>query len=84
MNTIIFHQTSTFICETEFITAENLMIHTFSDRIQVATNIKTGEIKTLRDGEIISRRDDIPALEYEGFLISVAQDAAKLQQFSKK
>jgi hypothetical protein len=68
--------------ETEFITAENLMIHTFSDRVKVATNIKTGEIKTLRDGEIISSRNDMPISEYEKFLIAVAEDATKLQNFT--
>jgi len=67
--------------ETEFITAENLMIHTFSDRVKVATNIKTGEIKTLRDGEVISNRNDMLISEYEKFLITVAQDATTLQSF---
>ena len=28
--------------ETTFNTAENLMIHTFSDRVKVVSNIKTG------------------------------------------
>jgi hypothetical protein len=66
---------------TEFITAENLMIHTFSDRVKVGTNIKTGEIKTLKDGKVIGIRNDMPISEYENFLIAVAQDAAKLQDF---
>lgn len=68
--------------ETEFITADNLMIHTFSDRVQVATNIKTGEIKTLRDGKVIDRRNDMPISEYERFLLTIANYATKLQGFT--
>lgn len=68
--------------ETEFITADNLMIHTFSDRVQVVTNIKTGEIKTLRDGKVIDRRNDMPISEYEKFLLKIAEDSDKLKEFS--
>lgn len=66
---------------TEFITAENLMIHTFSDRVHVVTNIKTGEIKTLRDGKAIDRRNDMPISEYEKFLLKIAEDSDKLKGF---
>ena len=74
-------ESSKLTWDTEFITAEDLMIHTFSDRVKVAANIKTGEIKTLRDGEVISTRNNMPISEYERFLITVAQDAATLQNF---
>jgi hypothetical protein len=67
---------------TEFITAENLMIHTFSDRVKVVTNIKTGEVKTFRDDEEIDRRNDMPISEYERFLLMIAKDATKLQGFT--
>ena len=67
--------------ETEFITADNLMIHTFSDRVKVVTNIHTGEIKTLRDGKVIDRRNDMPISEYERFLLKIAKDADKLKDF---
>ena len=71
-----------FNWDTEFNTAENLMIHTFSDRVKVVTNIKTGEVKTMRDDEIIGRRSDLLISDYERYLIAIAQDAAKLQEFN--
>lgn len=69
--------------ETEFITAENLMIHTFSDRVKVVTNIITGEIKTMRDDEVIDRRNDMPISDYERFLLGIAKDARKLKEFNQ-
>ncbi len=69
--------------ETEFITAENLMIHTFSDRVKVVTNIITGEIKTMRDDEVIDRRNDMPISDYERFLLGIAKDANKLKDFTR-
>lgn len=69
--------------ETEFDTAKDLMIHTFSDRIKVVTNIKTGEVKTLRDGEVIDRLQDISISDYEKFLMRIAVDAGKLKEFSE-
>ena len=68
--------------ETEFRTADDLMVHTFSDRVQVATNIRTGEIKTLRDGKVIDRRNDLIISEYEKFLLKIAEDSDKLKEFS--
>jgi hypothetical protein len=73
---------SKYYWETEFDTAKDLMIHTFSDRIKVVTNIKTGEVKTLRDGEVIDRLQDMPISDYEKFLLRVAADADKLKEFS--
>ncbi len=68
--------------ETEFDTAKDLMIHTFSDRIKVVANIKTGEVKTLRDGEVIDRLQNMPISDYEKFLLRIAADADKLKEFS--
>lgn len=68
--------------ETEFDTAKDLMIHTFSERIKVVANIKTGEVKTLRDGEVIDRLQDMPISDYEKFLLRIAVDADKLKEFS--
>jgi hypothetical protein len=48
----------------------------------VATNIKTGEIKTLRDGKVIDRRNDLAISEYEKFLLKIAEDSDKLKGFS--
>lgn len=73
---------SKYYWETEFDTAKDLMIHTFSDRIKVVTNIKTGEVKTLRDGVVIDRLQDRPILDYEKFLLRVAADADKLKEFN--
>ncbi len=69
--------------ETEFDTAKDLMKHTFSDRIKVVTNIKTGEVATLRDGIVIDRLQDMPISEYEKFILRVAADADKLKEFSE-
>lgn len=66
---------------TEFITSQNLMVHTFSDRVQVVTNIHTGEIRIFRDNEVIDRRTDMPISEYERFLLKIAKDADKLKDF---
>ena len=68
--------------ETEFRTTDDLMVHTFSDRVQVVTNIKTGEIKTLRDNKVIDRRNDLAISEYEKFLLKIAEDSDKLKGFS--
>lgn len=68
--------------ETEFDTAKDLMIHTFSDRIKVVTNIKTGEVNILRDGEVIDRLQDMPISDYEKLLLRIAVDADKLKEFN--
>lgn len=76
-------EANNFNWDTEFITAENLMVHTFNPRVKVVTNIKTGEVKTFRDDQIIDRRDDMPISVYEKFLIQTATDAAKLNDFAR-
>lgn len=71
-----------YIWETEFITSDNLMIHTFSNRVKVATNIKTLEIKILRDGKTINSRNDITDIkEYTEFLLQTASEAEQLKMF---
>lgn len=67
--------------ETTFNTAENLMIHTFTDRIKVVSNIKTGAVKVLKDGEVINTTENPAVAEYETFLAKVAEDAHQLDQF---
>lgn len=67
--------------ETTFNTAENLMIHTFTDRIKVVSNIKTGAVKVLKDGEVINTTENSAVAEYETFLAKVAEDAHQLDQF---
>lgn len=67
--------------KTTFNTAENLMIHTFTDRIKVVSNIKTGTIKVLKDGEVINTTENPAIAEYETFLSKVAEDAHQLEKF---
>lgn len=69
--------------DTEFDTANDLMIHTFNDRVKVVTNIKTGVVKLMRDGNEVDRRDDMPISEYEQFLIRTAESAGNLVQLNK-
>lgn len=40
---------------TDFNTSENLMIHTFSERVQAVSNIKTGLVKVVKDGVVIGK-----------------------------
>lgn len=68
--------------ETTFKTAENLMVHTFSERVKVVSNIKTGLVKVLKDGEVINSVNNPAITEYERFLKQVAEDANKLKEFS--
>lgn len=66
---------------TEFRTSENLMIHTFTDRIKVVSNIKTGAVKVLKDGEVIRTTENPAIADYERLLSQVAEDANKLERF---
>lgn len=68
--------------ETTFNTAENLMVHTFSERVKVVSNIKTGLAKVLKDGEVINSVNNPAITEYERFLKQVAEDANKLKEFA--
>jgi hypothetical protein len=69
---------------TTFNTAENLMIHTFTDRVKVVSNIKTGVVKVLKDGEVINTTENPVIVEYEKFLLKVADDANKLAAFKSE
>lgn len=71
-----------FSWETTFNTVDSLMIHTFSDRVKVVSNIKTGLVKVLKDGEVINSVNNPAVTEYERFLEQVAEDAGKLNEFS--
>lgn len=67
--------------ETKFVTADDLMIHTFSERVKVVANIKSGAIKVFKDDQVIIERSDIQISEYEKFLLRIAEDAETLKQF---
>lgn len=71
-----------FTWETTFNTAENLMVHTFSERVKVVSNIKTGLVKVIKDGEVINSVNNPAITEYERFLKQVAEDANKLKEFA--
>lgn len=66
---------------TVFDTANNLMIHTFSERVEVTSNIKTGEIKVIKDGSVVQNLFNPAIAAYESFLLNVAKDAQKLESF---
>lgn len=70
--------------ETTFNTTENLMIHTFTDRVKVVSDIKTGTVKVLKDGEVINTAENPAIVEYEKFLLKVAEDADKLASFKSE
>lgn len=67
-----------------FDTANDLMIHTFSDRIKVITNLRSGDIKVFRDDEVVNEVNNPSASAYEEFLLQVAKNAEELGQFGPK
>ena len=68
--------------DTEFNTACDLMIHTFSKRVKVVVYRNKKQINVFKDGEI-NRTLACPLSEedYRNFLVSVAKDAEKLEKF---
>lgn len=66
--------------ETSFETAQNIMRHTFSDRVQVASNIKTGEVLVLVDGHTVNTYWRMPLEEYEALLLGCEEYAYELQR----
>ena len=69
--------------ETTFETSKGLMIHTFTDRVKVVSNIQTGTVKVLKDGEVINNIENPAITEYDKFLLQVAKDANELEKFKK-
>lgn len=65
---------------TVFDTANDLMIHTFSDRIKVIANLN-GDVKVFRDDEIVNEVNNPSIPAYEEFLLQVARNAEELGQF---
>lgn len=66
--------------ETQFDTANNIMHHTFTDRVEVKANIKNGEILVLIDGHIINTYYNMPVKAYEALLLGVEQYAYQLER----
>ena len=67
---------------TDFNTSENLMIHTFSERVQVVSNIKTGLVKIIKDGVVIREIENSSISDYEKLLLGIAEDTEKLNSFN--
>lgn len=70
-----------FDWNTAFDTANNLMIHTFSKRVEVISNIKSGEVRVIKDGNVVQTLINPAIAAYESFLLDVAIDAKKLESF---
>lgn len=68
----------TYTWETRFMTDENLIIHTFSDRIKVITDTKRGIIKVIKDDKAIITREDIDISSYEKFLSEISKDVNQI------
>ncbi len=65
--------------ETEFKTADNLMIHTMpGGRMVVKSNIRTGIVSVELDGEEIETHEGFYLTEYTEFLLDVSAKAAAL------
>jgi len=73
-----------FNWDTEFNTSEHLMIHTFTDRVKVVTNLKNLTICYMKDGEVIDRIDcsEMTLTDYERYLGGIARCAETLKKFS--
>ena len=67
--------------KTDFDTAQNLMIHTFTDRVKVVSNIKTGTVKVLKDGGVVNTIENFKLLKYQTLLVEIAKDALQLESF---
>lgn len=73
-----------FTWETTFETAKDLMIHTMTNRVCVVSNIKTGVVKVLRDGDVIDTIENPLISEYEKFLLRIAKSAQDLDKLTPK
>lgn len=69
--------------DTQFETAQNTMTHTMTDRVQVVSNIKNGEILVKVDGNTVNAYYNTPVKEYEALLLSVEEYAYQLQREDK-
>ncbi len=66
--------------ETRFETAKSLMVHTFTDRVQVEANLKNGEVLVLVDGHTVNTYHNMPVKEYECLLLGVEEYANQLKR----
>lgn len=66
--------------DTQFDTANNTMTHTFSQRVQVVSNIKNGEASVKIDGNTVNAYYNMTVKEYEALLLAVEQHANQLER----
>ena len=64
--------------DTQFDTANNTMTHTFSERVQVVSYIKTGVVAMLVDGNTKCERNGFKVDTYEEWLLDVERYAYQL------
>lgn len=67
--------------ETWHETANGIMGHKFSERVEIRSNMQTGLIRIFKDGDEVSRIDGTGMLlgEYERLLVRTAKEARQLQ-----
>lgn len=66
---------------TWFETANGIIGHKFSERVEIRSNTETGLIRIFKDGEEVNRIDGagMPLKEYENLLLRTAKEASQLQ-----
>lgn len=71
--------------ETWFETAQNIMCHKFTERVDIRTDLSTGLIRIFKDGNEISRIDGsgMPMRVYEQLLVRTATEALQLSSINK-
>lgn len=67
--------------ETWYETANGIMGHKFSERVEIRSNMQTGLIRIFKDGDEVSRIDGtgMTLKEYESLLLRTANEARQLQ-----
>lgn len=78
--------TEEYSWETWYITHLNLICHKFSERVEMRSNFKTGEIRIFKDDKEISHIDGSEMLlsEYEQLLIRTAKEAKLLPSINNQ
>lgn len=64
--------------ETRFMTDDNLIVHTFSDRVKVITDTQKGITRVIKDDKVIITRQDIDIATYEKFLADISKDVNQI------
>lgn len=71
--------------ETWYETANGIMGHKFSERVEICSNMQTGLIRIFKDGDEVSRIDGtgMTLKEYESLLLRTANEARQLQEINQ-